>query len=272
MVLVRGARPWLLGDEPAAPVTAVIRPGQRCETISGEPVAERWSLGVRTWGNTDTDHEPTHVLLTGTYEHVPETGRWLLESLPGVLVIPARTIDASLLAWFGTELVRDDLAQPVVLERMLDLLVVLAIRHWITDAPAMPAGVLRGIADPRVGSAIRLIQTDPTRPWTVHELARNVGLSRAGFAKRFHDLVGVPPISFLTDWRLAVAADLLAGTHTPIARIATDVGYTNSFAFSTAFKRRYGTSPQHYRGGPGDSSRTGDHGRGVVTAPVGTSR
>jgi AraC-like DNA-binding protein len=247
LALVRGERRWRLAADPAAGVSAVIHPGQRCETICGEPVGERWSLGVRRWGNLGHGAEPTHTVITGTYEQIPETGRWLLDALPGVLVLPEHTIDPTLLAWFEAEIARDDLAQTAVLERMLDLLVVLAVRHWLSATPDLPAGVLRGVSDPSIGRAIRLIQHDPTHPWTVHELARSVGLSRAGFARRFHAVVGTPPISFLTNWRLAVAADLLTETRIPIAQIATEVGYTNSFAFSTAFKRRYGTSPQQRR-------------------------
>lgn len=247
LALVRGRQPWRVADHEDTPVSAIIHPGQRCETITGEAVAERWSLGVRTWGNVDRGIEPSHTIVTGTYEQIPETGRWLLDELPGVLVVPEHTIDSTLLAWFETEVVKDDLAQHIVLERMLDLLVVLVIRHWLATTSDLPTGALRGVTDPCIAPAIRLIQNDPAHPWTVQELAGRVGLSRAAFAKRFHAVVGSPPISFLTDWRLAVAADLLTGTRTPIAHIATEVGYSNSFAFSTAFKRRYGNSPQQHR-------------------------
>lgn len=248
LALVRGEQRWRLADAPTSALSAVIHPDQRCETVRGEPVGERWSLGVRTWGNVDQGSDPTHVVLTGTYEQIPAAGRWLLDALPGVLVLPERTVDPTLLTWFEAEITRDDLAQTVVLERMLDLLVVLAVRQWIGTAPDLSPGALRGLADPCIGPAIRLVQHDPAHPWTVQELARHVGLSRAAFAKRFHDVVGTPPIGFLTDWRLALAADLLAGTRRSIARIAHDVGYSNGFAFSTAFKRRYGHSPQQHRG------------------------
>lgn len=253
VALVRGDRRWSVADAPGVGTTAVIHPGQRCETISGEPVAERWSLGVRTWGNAG-DRPPTHVLLTGTYERIPEAGRALLDALPGVLVLPDQAIDPGLLDWFAGEVVRDDLAQPVVLEGMLDLLVVLAIRHWISDGSTSDAGILRGLADDHVGAAIRLIQSDPARGWTVESLARHVGLSRAAFARRFTELVGLPPIRFLTEWRLALGADRLRTTRDPIARIAAGVGYGNGFAFSTAFRRHHGVSPQQYRTRAG-----GDH-------------
>ncbi len=247
-VLVRGERPWVVADRADSDVTAVIHPGQHCENIAGEPVAEQWSQGVRTWGNT-ADLDAGHVMLTGTYEHMSQRARLLLDAIPDVLVVPEGAIDPALLALFATEVVRDDIAQPVVLERMLDLIVVLAIRHWLRSAEAVPPGVVRGLSDPAVGAAIRLMQSAPSERWTVQALARRVDVSRATFAKRFHELVGTTPIAFLTDWRLSLGADLLTTTDLSIAQIADDVGYGSAFAFSTAFKRRFAVSPHRYRRG-----------------------
>lgn len=246
VVLVRGDRPWSLADRPGAPATAVVHPGQRCESLAGEPLSERWSLGVRTWGNADDD-AASHVFLVGVHETVPESGRCLLDALPGVLVVPDGGIDPGLLELLSGEIVRDDIAQSVVLTRTLDLVVVLAVRHWMHEGGAADTGVLRGLADPVVGAAIRLLQADPARRWTIQSLAREVGVSRAGLAKRFTELVGTAPIAFLTDLRLALAADRLVASREPIAGIAEEVGYGSAFALSTAFKRRYGVSPQRFR-------------------------
>jgi AraC-like DNA-binding protein len=246
LVLVRGDRTWSLSDERDTAVRAVIHPGQRCETPTGEPLADRWSLGIRTWGNAD-DASATHVVLVGTYERVPETGRQALEALPPVLLVPEGAIDPGLLAMFADEVVRDDVAQPVVLSRALDLVVVLAVRHWMRHHESLPPGVLRGLADPVVGPAIRLMQAEPAERWTIQWLARRVGVSRSVLAKRFADVVGTTPIAFLTEWRLSVAADRLTTSTDSIGAVASDVGYGSAFALSTAFKRRFGVSPHHYR-------------------------
>lgn len=246
LVLVRGDRPWSLADRAGSEVRAIIHPGQRCETPAGEPLAERWSLGIRTWGNAD-DASATHVVLVGTYERVPETGRRTLEALPPVLLVPEGAIDPGVLAMFADEVVRDDVAQPVVLSRTLDLVVVLAVRHWMRQTESLAPGVLRGLADPVVGPAIRLMQAQPDERWTIQSLARRVGVSRATLAKRFAELVGATPIAFLTDWRLALAADRLTTSDDSIGSIANEVGYGSAFALSTAFKRRFGVSPHHYR-------------------------
>jgi AraC-like DNA-binding protein len=98
-----------------------------------------------------------------------------------------------------------------------------------------------------VGPALRLLENNPQRPWTVEDLARCSGVSRATLAKRFSEVVGEPPIAFLTGWRLALAADLLRAPETTVARVARAVGYSSPFTFSTAFKRHYGYSPQDHR-------------------------
>jgi AraC-like DNA-binding protein len=91
------------------------------------------------------------------------------------------------------------------------------------------------------------MQEDPAAQWTVARLGTATGLSRAAFARRFADLVGEPPMTFLTGWRLSLAADLLEEPGATIASVARKVGYSTPFAFSTAFKRFHEVSPQQHR-------------------------
>jgi AraC-like DNA-binding protein len=88
---------------------------------------------------------------------------------------------------------------------------------------------------------------DHARPWTVQELGDRAGLSRAAFARRFTTLVGRPPLSYLTWWRLSTAARLLREADAPLASIASQVGYTSQFAFAHAFKREFGVAAGSYR-------------------------
>ncbi|CAM5603685.1 hypothetical protein SGLAM104S_00250 [Streptomyces glaucescens] len=92
------------------------------------------------------------------------------------------------------------------------------------------------------------MQDDPAHPWTVAALAAKCGVSRAALARRFTELVGEPPMTHLTGWRPALAADRLRETAHTLEAIARQVGYGSAFALSTAFKRRYGVSPQEFRG------------------------
>ena len=91
------------------------------------------------------------------------------------------------------------------------------------------------------------MQNEPAEPWTVATLANAVGISRALLARRFHELVGAPPMSFLTSWRMALAADLLVAGDATVGAVAHTVGYGSPFTFSTAFKREYGLSPKAFR-------------------------
>ncbi|MEV0085187.1 helix-turn-helix transcriptional regulator [Saccharopolyspora sp. NPDC050642] len=87
----------------------------------------------------------------------------------------------------------------------------------------------------------------PEKPWTLAALAREAGVSRTTLAGRFAKLVGEPPLTYLTDWRMTLAADLLAESTDPVAAIAHRVGYADAFGFSAAFKRFHGVSPSKYR-------------------------
>jgi AraC-like DNA-binding protein len=145
------------------------------------------------------------------------------------------------------EIARDQPGQEVVLDRLLDLLVIAALRAWFSRPEAETPAWYRALADPVVGRVPRLVQDDPARPWTVASLAAAAGVSRAALARRFSDLVGEPPMTYLTGWRLALAADRLRKTDDTLDAIARQVGYSSAFALSSAFKRVYGISPREHR-------------------------
>jgi AraC-like DNA-binding protein len=98
-----------------------------------------------------------------------------------------------------------------------------------------------------VGKAMRILQNNPSRRWTVESLAAETGMSRAALARRFTDLVGEPPMTFLAGWRLSLAADLLREPDATVASVAQRVGYGSGFALSAAFKRVRGMSPKEHR-------------------------
>jgi AraC-like DNA-binding protein len=108
-------------------------------------------------------------------------------------------------------------------------------------------GWAAALTDPAITAALRSIHDDPARPWTVQELGARAGMSRATFARRFTALVGRPPLTYLTWWRMTTAARLLRDTDAPLSTIARQIGYTSEFAFTTAFKRQYGTAAGRYR-------------------------
>ena len=252
---------WTIADDPATAPQVVIHPGQVCTTLDGHHVAEEMRQGVRSWGNSDTGET---VLLTGVYLLESEVSRRLLRSLPRTIVLRADELDTPLLDLLATEVVRDEPGQEAVLDRLLDLLLITLVRTWFGRPGSGPPTWYVAQADPVVGPALRLMQHQPEHPWSVATLASSAGVSRAAFARRFTELVGEPPLSFLTDWRLALAADLLLEPEATVASVARRVGYATPFALSAAFKRERGVSPRDHR--RAHAAPAGDG----VTQPVAT--
>ncbi|GGT96062.1 MULTISPECIES: AraC family transcriptional regulator [Streptomyces] len=244
IAIARGPEPYTVAHRADAPPHAVIGPGGVCTTLSGEPLAETMHLGVRTWGNA-VDGSTT--VLVGTYPMDGEAGRRLLDALPPLLHLPAEVWNCPLMPFLDEEISRDEPGQSVVLDRVLDLLLIAAVRAWFSRPGAQAPAWYRAMADPLVGRALRLLQNDPARPWTVATLAAAAGASRAGLARRFTDLVGEPPMTYLTGRRLALAADLLRETDATVEAVARQVGYSSAFALSASFKRVRGVSPQEHR-------------------------
>ncbi|MDT0491126.1 AraC family transcriptional regulator [Streptomyces griseus] len=244
IAVVRGPHPYTVADAPGTEPHALVGPGGHCTTLHGRPLSQEMLLGVRTWGNAA--HGATAVLV-GTYLMDGEISRRLLDALPPLLRLPADRRTGPLLDLLDAEIAQDEPGQHVVLDRLLDLLLIAVLRGWFSRPGAEAPAWYRAMSDPVVGVALRLLQNDPAHPWTVASLAARAGVSRAGLARRFTELVGEPPMAYLTGWRLALAADLLREGDATVEAVARRVGYSAPFAFSTAFKRVRGVSPQEYR-------------------------
>jgi AraC-like DNA-binding protein len=247
VAIIRGPDPYTVADDPATPPQVVIHPGQRCTTPEGEDLVEAMDwLGVRTWGNSPAG---SAVMLSGTYELRGEVSQRLLRALPALLVLPDDAWDSPLIGLLGEEIVKDEPGQEVMLDRLLDLLLIAVLRAWFSRPDAEAPAWYRANGDPVVGRALQLLHNNPAHPWTVATLAAATGVSRAALARRFTELVGEPPMTFLTGWRLALAADLLREPDATVGAVARQVGYGSPFALSTAFKRVRGISPQQHRVG-----------------------
>ena len=252
VALTRGTEHYVFADDPGTKPMVVIHPGNRCTTLSGDDLRFEMSLGVRTWGNSATGSTRSIIC---AYEGQSEVSARLLDALPTVLVLRAADWDTPLIALLTEEAGRDGSGQEAYLDRLLDVLLISVLRTWFDRSDNAPPW-WHAEHDPVVGPALRLIYNNPAHPWTVANLAAAVGTSRAVFARRFAELVGEPPIAFLTGWRLALAADLLRSSDATIAAVARQVGYSTPFALSSAFKRTYGVSPNTHRttaGYPDDS-------------------
>lgn len=241
--IARGVRSYVFADAPSTAPQVVIHPGQRCTTLDGTDLRFEMSVGVRTWGNSASG---SHRALIGVYEGRSAVGALLLESLPELLVLRRNDWDTTLVELLADEAGQDRTGQEAVLDRLLDLVLVGALRAWFDRDPRAPRW-WRASRDEVVGPAIALMHQHPGQRWTVANLAAAVGCSRAAFARRFTEAVGSPPMQFLSIWRLTLAADLLVSTRRTISDIAGEVGYSTPFAFSAAFKRLHDVSPNAYR-------------------------
>ncbi|MCW5806721.1 MAG: AraC family transcriptional regulator [Deltaproteobacteria bacterium] len=134
----------------------------------------------------------------------------------------------------------------LVLARLVEVLLVEALRSTTADGEDAPPGLLRGLSDANLAAAIRQMHAHVDRPWTVAELAKAAGLSRSSFFDRFTRVVGLPPMEYLLAWRMAVAKGLLRRADLGLAEVAARVGYGSASSFSTAFSRHVGRPPSRF--------------------------
>ncbi|RKT87489.1 AraC-type DNA-binding protein [Saccharopolyspora antimicrobica] len=193
------------------------------------------------------------VLLLGGYQLCSNSGRRLVDALPPLLVLPHDGCDP-VLEFVAAEVASIKPGQDAVLERLLDWFLLCALRAWFDRPEALPSAWHRALSDPVVGLALQAMHEEPARPWTVASLAEHSGVSRATLARRFTALVGEPPLSYLTDWRMSLATELLAEPGATVSSVAKRVGYADGFGFSSAFKRARGISPSAVSAGRGPRS------------------
>lgn len=189
--------------------------------------------------------------VTGNFSFATANSELLKFLMRPVILIEADDVASprleTLLAALGEEALDDRPARSFVVERLLELILVEALRYRGLGLNVSSPGLIAGLLDSKVGDALRLVHNDAKRAWTVAELAREVGLSRSAFAMRFAQIVGVPPIDYISRWRLLLAKDALTASDLSMAEIAEMVGFQSVSAFSTSFKRETGSSPSVYR-------------------------
>jgi len=266
LVVTRGTC-WLEADE-AAPVQLaggdfvllprapgyVIRDSRRTRPI---PVSEIKKTCVHTRGC-----QPGGVfqyggggalttIVGGSFEAETGIGNPLLASLPSIIHVrgdqgaPVQWLEATL-QFVSSEMASGQPGAATVVSRLADILFVQAVRAHLAQSPER-AGWLRALVDPQIGQALGAIHEQPGAAWTVESLAERVAMSRSAFAARFTQLVGEPPLTYLTKWRMTRASRLLMNETASIAQVAIEVGYEAEAAFSKAFRRWTGNPPGVYR-------------------------
>ncbi len=232
-----------------APYRFVSEPGVRAVPIADAVATPGAMRGERrfTLGRGDG---PETVLLCGAYTLEGGFCDTLLAGLPAFMPLRGAARDPAIrsaLGLLGEEVARTVPGQQTALDRLLDLLLVYALRMWFARAGSDAPAWYRALDDPHVGRALRALHADPAHAWSVAELAAGAGLSRAAFARRFAALTGRPPLAYLADWRMTLAREALLRPGATVGTVAAEVGYANEFAFAAAFKRLVGAPPGRWR-------------------------
>lgn len=225
----------LIADAPGSPVCADI---QLEQTGVDDCILMRWG-----------DGEPRTTLVCGTFDLDRHAEVFAL--LPPIVHFRAEQARDGGLQPTIHALIEEANAQrsgrQTVLTRLADVLLVLVIRAWLANADNEARGWLAALRDPQITLALEQMHAAPAQEWTVAQLATTAAMSRSAFAARFVELVGEPPLRYLTRWRMQVAARLLENPRTPLSHIAEQVGYESDAAFNKAFKRERGISPGQYQ-------------------------
>ena len=179
-------------------------------------------------------------------------GNPVFAGLPGIMQIrveevgPAEWI-RSTFQYAASEIASGHAGSETVLAKLSELLFVEAVRRYARDLPPEATGWFAGLRDPVVARALALLHADIARNWSVDDLGRETGLSRSALADRFTRIMGMPPMHYLGDWRMHVAAQSLKSSTVPLAKLAGRVGYESEAAFSRAFRKAFGTAPATWR-------------------------
>jgi len=238
----------LIPEAPDFTMASRMPPPEGVETLPTRSPAGVYRLG-------DGEGPPDVRLLVGYCRFDAPDAALLVPLLPDLVVVRGEAALATLVGLVGEEARRSRPARDLVLERLLEVLLIEALRS--TTGPATATGLVRGLADARLAVALRRVHEAPERAWTVAEMAREAALSRSTFFERFTRTVGVAPMEYLLTWRMALAKDLLRRRAARITEVAARVGYASVSAFSVAFTRHVGRSPVRWLrqvGEPGEGA------------------
>ncbi|WP_413740031.1 AraC family transcriptional regulator [Sodalis sp. RH14] len=218
-------------------MSSAVPPPAGTETLPVELGAGRFRIG-REEGPADLR------MLAGHCSFGSPDAALLVSLLPQLMHVRGEPRLATLVQLVSEETREQRPAREVVLARLIEVLLIEALRS--TAGTAASPGLVHGLTDCRLAVSIRAMHERPTYPWTVAELAKAAALSRSAFFERFSRAVGVTPMEYLLNWRMAIAKDLLRRAQGSIAQIAERVGYSSASTFSVAFTRHVGMAPTRY--------------------------
>lgn len=211
--------------------------------IPAEPLAEAVRHG-------EQHGAPDFTALGGSFSIERVNAPLLLTLLPDVIHIPASagrgTRFGRVIELLSEECAADYPGKELIIQRLLETLLMEALRWDIIANNKASAGLLNGLRDPSMARVLRAIHDDVRAKWSVADLAGIAAMSRSAFAARFNEVIGCAPIEYLARWRIAIAKQALLSNAKSLDQIADEVGYESASAFSTAFSKRLGCSPGRF--------------------------
>lgn len=196
--------------------------------------------------------KPLLAIVSGAYQVWNTPVHPFFDELPRWYVLRAQDIGRFdqvelAIAMLAAETARREVGAETVTQALLDILFTQIIRRIIAQRNATPQTWSHALQNAQIRSALELMHGDCSHDWTLEELARRVGLSRAGFAQKFKHALGAPPLQYLTTIRVQKAMDLLSNTADKMEAVSQAVGYKDAFSFSKAFKKVTGMPPKEFR-------------------------
>lgn len=198
-------------------------------------------------------------IVTGEFRLEGPGAMWLGSALPPLLRVgsvgtppqgaPETPVDwlTVTLAAMQVESGHPAVGSGLMVSRLMDLLLIWAVRHWLATATLQQRQHLAASGDGVVGRSLALLHAQPAQAWSVDALARHLNVSRSTFSQHFTRALGEPPMRYLARWRVQLAADLLASSQLRVSQVAHRVGYASEAAFSRAFRRHFGRAPATHR-------------------------
>lgn len=190
------------------------------------------------------------LIMGGHFEFTPSVQHPFIKSLPKVIHIKTTN---ELNLWLeqaatmmNEEISHEKIGSKLILGRLVDILFVLIIRAYI-DQVDLKGGFLMALKDNRISNSLKSIHQSPEKDWTLNQLAATAGMSRSLYCREFKRLVSETPLSYLTDWRILKAKEILSVSKENISEIASKVGYQSEAAFNRLFKSKVGETPANYR-------------------------
>ena len=244
IAVVPHGEPHVVSSEPGMRAEPDLAAHRRPEDANALP------FSIRTGDEGPSD---THIIC-GFFSCDARPFNPLLESLPRFMRISRSMVQGSgpnlldqFIQFATAETGNKRAGSQSVLNRLSELMFVEVVRMHMDQLGNNNTGWLAGLRDPLIGRALTLLHGRPSHTWTLEELASKAATSRSALADRFAQIVGCPPMQYLTQWRMQLAAKRLADPGVKIATVAHEVGYESEAAFSRAFKKFVGRAPGQWR-------------------------